>query len=248
MNHFLNRALLGPIFFYFTISFFFTLQAGDCLPGATPFADKRGLKVSSIETRGQLEAREAENIYHAFLHYFDERKDPSRWFHVEGLKEIHKAMFGEVWEWAGTYYDGPPRNIGITPSLSPSELRAFCDQVLGWREGKSSLNSVEQSVRIVHGLVRIHPFFNGNGRFARFVGNLYLFSLESRVIDWPERALQNRTDLRLEYVQALRRADKGDYDELEGLFLRYGGKETEDRSRNVKEDKEDKERREEKTL
>lgn len=220
MKPFTNRAIFGPIFFYFFTSLVLTLQADESLSGATP-ADTRGLKISGITTRSEIQERESENICHAFLYYFDERKDPATWFNEEGLKEIHQAMFGEVWKWAGIYYDGPPRNIGMSPSLTAYELRAFCEQVVGWRSGKTSLTPLQQSVRILHRLVQIHPFYNGNGRFARFVANLYLFSLEDRVIYWPEKALQYKTPFRQEYVQALKKADKGDYDHLEELVMKY---------------------------
>lgn len=217
---FTNRARYSPIFFCITLFFFSILQADGVPSGATPLAD-RGLKITGIETRGQLQEKEAQNIHCAIVQYFSEKRDPKGWFQEKELKAIHRAMFDGVWSWAGSYYDGPPRNIGMSPALIPFEMQALCEQIRGWREGKTSLSPLEQSVRIAHRLVQIHPFYNGNGRFARFVANLYLFSLEGRVIHWPEMALQNRSPERQEYVQALKRADKGDYDRLEELFLKY---------------------------
>ncbi len=38
------------------------------------------------------------------------------------------------------------------------------------------LEYLSKSIRIHHRLVKIHPFVNGNGRHARLVSDIYLFS------------------------------------------------------------------------
>ena len=80
---------------------------------------------------------------------------------------------------------------------------------------KHGLGLLEQSVRIHHRLVAIHPFVNGNGRHARLVADVVLFCHSHRLPHWPNNKLIEETDIRKKYIQALKAADKGSYQLLE---------------------------------
>jgi len=149
----------------------------DLPEGATPIQDSGGLKLDWIRTRDQLNEVEAGNIMKASSKYFSQRKFPSKWFEEKFLRKIHSEMFNDIWNWAGIYYVGPLRNIGIKSFHIPVQVRELCSNVLFWLENKTDLTFVEQSARIHFRLAQVHPFPNGNGRHARFTADLYLHSL-----------------------------------------------------------------------
>ncbi len=201
------------------------LDLNDPLPyGATPIDDSSGLKLSWIRTREQLNIAEAENILKASSRYFSGRKFPTKWFYDGFLRKIHENMFKDVWGWAGVYYQGPLRNIGIPSVHIPIQVRELCNDVLFWLGDKTDLTFLEQSARIHFRLAQIHPFHNGNGRHARLCADLYLQSLLGQRSTWPERVLTVGSNLRKDYIQSLKNADLGDYSDLTRLILQYGGR------------------------
>jgi len=192
--------------------------------GATPLENNFGLILPSITTRDQLFKVESENIEISSLKYFSVKKSPVVWFNEKTLQKIHLEMFGEVWDWAGEYYQGPLRNIGVKSSEIPIQMHLFCREIQKCLKERSSLTFLEQSARILHRIQYIHPFTNGNGRLARFVANLYLYSLHGKIARWPEQEISNEGKARDEYVYALKHADQGNYSFLEDLIVKYGGR------------------------
>lgn len=100
---------------------------------------------------------------------------------------------------------------------------------LEWIKTRDQLNEAEaenilKATRIHHRLAQIHPFHNGNGRHARLIGDLYLFSLRGEKPIWPERDLSNDSRVRDEYISSLKNADAGDYSFLIGLIEKHGGR------------------------
>ena len=65
----------------------------------------------------------------------------------------------------------------------------------------------EISAYFHHKLVYIHPFLNGNGRWARFVVNLYLKCKSNLSLNWPEKDITNEGSIRENYILALKEAD-----------------------------------------
>ncbi|MEO0872417.1 MAG: Fic family protein, partial [Pseudomonadota bacterium] len=65
-----------------------------------------------------------------------------------------------------------------------------------------------------HRLVYIHPFPNGNGRHARMMADLVLRRLGAPSLSWGGGSLADLNELRRAYVDALRLADREDYDAL----------------------------------
>lgn len=192
--------------------------------GATPIADSSGLKLPWVKTRDQLNEVEAENILNAATKYFSRKRHPSQWFTEQGLRSIHREMFNHVWDWAGVYYKGPLRNIGVKYFQIPLQVHELCKDVHYWLAEKSNLTVLQQSARIHFRLAQIHPFHNGNGRHARLVADLYLESLRGEIPHWPEKNLLANSNTRKEYIESLRKADRGEYSFLEHLIIRYGGK------------------------
>ena len=78
---------------------------------------------------------------------------------------------------------------------------------------------LEIAVRAHHRLAWIHPYENGNGRHARFIGDMILHSLGYPYPIWPTH---HESGARKTYLQAMREADKGDFFLLIDYFIQYG--------------------------
>ncbi|HSW86166.1 MAG TPA: mobile mystery protein B, partial [Rhabdochlamydiaceae bacterium] len=142
------------------------------------------------------------------------------WFETGELKEIHRTMFGAVWEWAGSYRKSIT-SIGIKPSLIPVQLAEFCHEVLSWLQHPVELTFIEMAARIHHRLVFIHPFENGNGRFSRFIADRFLLSFRCSYPIWPNY-LNQEGMIRKDYIYALKNADRGNYTPLVNLMKKFG--------------------------
>ncbi len=188
------------------------------LPGETPI-DPSGLRDRTIRTRGQLNAVEAENIRKATVKYLSakptKRQAP---FHYTWCLRLHREMFGEVWEWAGT----PPTedlNIGVGWQQVEPRLYSLTEDLLAWGEYGTPL--IEQAARLHHLAVQIHPFLNGNGRWPRMLASIWLKRNRNPITEWPEQVIGRQSPVRGEYLQAIRAADEGDYELLLELHRRF---------------------------
>ena len=130
------------------------------------------------------------------------------------LRRLHTRLFGDVWEWAGTYR-GRETNIGVAPNRIATQVRLLLDNARTWCE-ENVYPPVEAAARFHHGLVRIHPFPNGNGRHARIAADELLKQYFDRPpIEWASgHDLQRDNERREAYLDALRRADAGHFDAL----------------------------------
>jgi Fic-DOC domain mobile mystery protein B len=190
--------------------------------GSTPLADYSGLLRSEVHNQGDLNRFETENIAAAKKEFLEKNVgDPARWFNIETLKSIHKAMFGRVWAWAGDFRR-TGTSIGIEPNRIPLELSEFCIEVSAWSHEAVKLTFLERAARIHHRLVFIHPFENGNGRFSRLVADRYLVAYKCPYPHWP--SLQDNGKLRSTYIQSLKDADNGDYGSLIKLMNEWGAR------------------------
>ena len=65
--------------------------------------------------------------------------------------------------------------------------------------------------RLVHRLVQIHPYPNGNGRHARLAADVLLARLGRPRFTWGSKKLVDSSETRTRYIDALRAADRHDY-------------------------------------
>ncbi|MCR4743342.1 MAG: mobile mystery protein B, partial [Treponema sp.] len=128
------------------------------------------------------------------------------------LRNLHKKMFCDVWVWAGEYRI-TERNIGVAPYQIPMKLMQLFDDLNFWIDNKTYSNH-EIAVRLHHKLVQIHPFPNGNGRVSRLMADLVLRKLEGKTLYWGDTNLVDVSEVRRKYIDALRKADAGDYTDL----------------------------------
>lgn len=192
----------------------------DLPPGSTPLSPEEleDLLPKYITTKRDLFDAEFKNISEASKKYFlSKRKKPFSFDHLS-LFRLHKVMFGRVWSWAGKKRQSN-KNIGVDKVQIDTEMKKLSDDLDYWLE--HSMDPIEISARLHHRLVQIHPFNNGNGRWARFVVNLFLKERLGSFIRFPEDDLLLATDIRKRYIQALQAADESDVGPLLALHREF---------------------------
>ena len=172
--------------------------------------EKDGLKLKWITLRSELNEVEARNIAQAQIWLLTNKNKDI--FTEKFLMTLHKKMFGEVWNWAGVYRNSE-RNIGVVPYMIPIKLMELFDDVKFWIENKT-YSPHEIAVRFHHRLVLIHPFPNGNGRISRLMADLVSLKLDNKKLYWGNTDLVNVSEVRTNYIEALRKADAGNYTDL----------------------------------
>ena len=182
---------------------------------ATPLDDTSGLKLSKNKsyTLKEIYDKEAENIANSVLKYLSavpSKKEAP--FTYEWLLELHTEMFGNVWEWAGKLRQCE-LSIGIKAYLISTELKKLVDDIAYWNKHKT-FDTIEIATRIHHRVVQIHPFQNGNGRWSRMLANIYLRQNGFMPVQWQEDLLAKENPNRTKYIQALKKADSGEYADL----------------------------------
>ena len=179
---------------------------------ATPLDDISGLKLdtSKVYTIDEIYFYEAKNITKATLKYLslvpDKKLAP---FSFEWLLQLHKEMFGDVWDWAGKLRT-VELSIGLKAYMVNVEIKNLVDDLKFWEENKT-FDTIEIAARIHHRAVQIHPFLNGNGRWSRMLANIYLKQNGLNPTKWNENLLSKDNPHRDNYIKALKEADNGDY-------------------------------------
>ena len=183
--------------------------------GTTPLDDVSGLLRDDITTREQLDEAEGLNIVSA-VDWID-RGRLGDVFTVSFYRQLHRRMYDQVWEWSGVLRSetGAQPNIGVPPAMVPSELgRVAMEFAESWQARSESL--LPSIARYHHTLVWVHPFNNGNGRWARLACDAVVERLarEPRLV-WATDTLNADSSERSTYIAALRQADAGDLQPLE---------------------------------
>lgn len=182
--------------------------------GATPLTldDMRGLKLRHVTTRGQLDEVEQANVAQGLRWLARTRRGDI--LDDAFVRKLHMQLFGDVWTWAGSYRMRET-NIGIAPPEIAVQLRLLLENARTWCE-ENVYSPMEAAARFHHRMVQIHLFPNGNGRHARIAADEFLKRYFDRPpIEWASgHDLQRDNERRDAYLQALRRADAGDFEAL----------------------------------
>jgi Fic-DOC domain mobile mystery protein B len=193
------------------------------IEGETPI-DPSGLKNRSVFTRAELNRIEAENIRKAHVKYFASRPTVAKTpFDFTWMCRLHGEMFGDVWVWAGE-----PRtvelNFGVPVIQVLPQLYDLAETIAFWKNNRD-LALAEQTARLHHTAVLIHPFCNGNGRWARMLANIWQYAHSGEITKWPEdkAGIGEIGRIRSEYLAALRTADTGDFGPLLQMHERLTG-------------------------
>lgn len=176
--------------------------------GATPLAqaEMAGLRQAWISTRQDLNAAEQANILSA-LDWVQRQRYPD-YLTEPFVFRLHQAMFGDVWNWAGTVRSREV-NIGVPPHLIRQRLRSTLDDVRYW-VAHESFSADEIAVRLHHLLVSVHPFPNGNGRHTRLMADLLVEQLGQEPFSWGRGELGSPSATRARYIASLKHADAHD--------------------------------------
>lgn len=183
--------------------------------GATPIdeEERTALIPGHIKTQRQLNAYEQLNISQSLV-WAGKQKNILT---VSFLRNLHKSMFDKTWRWAGKFRT-TQKNIGMESYRIETELCLLCDDVKFQLDNKS-FGMNETVVRFHHRLVFIHAFPNGNGRHARLAADLLMKRLGDTPFSWGSKKynhndLSSLTEMRKEYINALRKADQHAYKDL----------------------------------
>ncbi|MDZ7817117.1 MAG: mobile mystery protein B [Aliarcobacter sp.] len=185
------------------------------IKGATYNDDISGLLLDTSKqyTLQDVYLYEAKNITKATLKYLSAKPDNKKApFTFEWFLELHKDMFGDVWDWAGKLRQ-VELSIGVKAYLVSTELKKLVDDLEYWHKNKS-FDTIEIASRVHHRAVQIHPFKNGNGRWSRMLANIYLKQNGLNPTKWNENLLSKENPHRDDYIKALKKADNNDYSEL----------------------------------
>lgn len=163
-----------------------------------------------IATVAQLNEWESKNILRAEAWALDRRHTDVTT--EEFVKSLHLRMFDRTWRWAGRYRT-TGKNFGSPPHLIPTEVRDVCANAAIWRT-EGAFTPTEFAVRLHHRMVVVHPFPNGNGRHARLLADVALFSMGEDRLTWGRANLQEPGSARSEYIAALKAADAGNFEPL----------------------------------
>lgn len=181
---------------------------------ATPLDpdERQGLKFEHITTRGELDELEQANIEQGLAWAARQRRGDI--FDDAFIRRLHKALFGEVWMWAG-HYRVTEKNVGIDPSQISVQVRMLLGDARYWA-ANGVYSPLEAAARFHHRMVQIHPFPNGNGRHARIAADVMLGKVYKHIpIEWAGGFdLQADNERRKAYISALRAADGGNFNPL----------------------------------
>lgn len=184
----------------------------ELVDGQTPLdeEEKDGLLISTITTRSELDEFEQNNIEKAIQWTLTRKFRKDEILTEEFIKQVHKKMYGEVWAWAGKFRK-TNKNIGVDRHQVPTQLRLLLDDCKYWIEN-GTYPPDEIAVRFKHRIVSIHCFSNGNGRHSRMMGDLIIEKIFGRpVFTWGSKSnLTKAGDTRVEYLSAVKTADKND--------------------------------------
>jgi Fic-DOC domain mobile mystery protein B len=184
--------------------------------GNTPLDEdeSEGLIPPHIATRGELNQWEANNIANAHEWTTQRAIDV---LDVNFLQELHRRMFGMTWKWAGTYRKSDKNISPHSWTQVPTLMRDLVDNTRAQYDAsaKAGAEIDEIAVRFHHGLVRIHPWANGNGRHSRLATDLLLRQWGRPPFTWGRGSdLVATGEPRAAYIGSLKDADRGDFARL----------------------------------
>lgn len=183
--------------------------------GQTPLDidEKEGLLIPTIATRAELDEFEQQNIEDAILWLYGRNLTSKTILSEQFVRNLHKKMYGKVWSWAGQFRK-TDKNLGIDKWQISTALKTLLDDTVFWIENKI-YSPDEIALRFKHRLVSIHCFPNGNGRHSRLMADVLIEKLfHLPVFSWGSGNLVKQNDSRSAYLNAVKAADKGDFELL----------------------------------
>ena len=174
---------------------------------SSPGDNKPGLTDKNL-----INEYEAKGIAAAELFVFGLDNDTA--ISTQLLLEIHHIAFSELYDWAGKWRTIQVAVGQLTPP-EPAKVLQLMYQFIDNLNFKISNSTTSQDhldcLTFAHyEFVRIHPFNNGNGRTGRILMNLVALKLGYQPLELYHR----EGDSRKTYIDAMKSADKGDFEPL----------------------------------
>lgn len=174
------------------------------------------LKLNHIQDMTELYEQERENIALAIL-WLDSSKadiyDNIFWL------EIHKRMYSNIWKFAGKIRTVELNNtdFNMPYDIRPS-LKNLSDDLKTWVEFKT-YDDKELASIFHERLLTIHPFRDGNGRWARVLTEFICRNLKITIPNWGGN-INNDEERRSLYITAVKEArHHGVYENLINIMF-----------------------------
>lgn len=134
------------------------------------------------------------------------------------ILEIHRIAFGHLYDWAGKWRT---TNI-LVGQLEPPQpyqvvqlMYQFVDNLnFKISIAKTKEEHIDCLLYAHYEFIRIHPFNNGNGRTGRIFMNLVAMKFGYQ----PLALYYREGESRKVYINAMKAADKGDFEQLRNLI------------------------------
>jgi Fic-DOC domain mobile mystery protein B len=187
--------------------------------GQTPLPPElhKGLKIKTIQTVGELDEHEEDNIAKGLNWLSKQKANPCKY---DFWLKLHKKLFENVWSWAGKIRTHELANPDfkmphdIWPQLYQLEI-----DLETWI-ADTSLSRQELAARFHERIETIHPFANGNGRFGRIITEQICKYQLQEVPTWGLKLRHDPAKRRTVYIAALTQARRtGNYAALISLMF-----------------------------
>lgn len=186
------------------------------LPGQTSLdqLEIEGL-IAHIHDKKELDEAEARNILEArkWVYARQRKFSVNQVLTMSWITELHKQMFGEVWNWAGKFRS-TMKNIGVPAYKISVELQSMLNETKNRVENKVTWNfsNEEIAIHLAHTAVQIHPFANGNGRWSRELADAFLTAMGSPRLSWGFTLPPEIQHQRM--IEAMKNGDDGNFETL----------------------------------
>lgn len=195
-----------------------------------PLGTRDGLLVRYEEIEPRLSAAEAKGRVLVFA--WSRSSAGSLWTPTDAdILDIHKGMFGEVFDWAGrprTDARGPGGIERVPAHEVRVELRKLADDLRAWvagdrERGEPDLGAISRVIADAHHRFQwIHPFPDTNGRTGRVFDHGLLWATYALSGETPENspAIEYFPDAAAEddYFDGLEEADLGRPERLRKFY------------------------------
>lgn len=182
--------------------------------GQTPLPHElqKGLKIKTIQTVGELDEYEEDNIAKGLNWLGKQKADPCKY---DFWLKLHKKLFENVWSWAGKIRTHELANPDFKmPHDIWPQLYQLENDLASWI-ADISLPRQELAARFHERIETIHPFANGNGRFGRIITERICKYHQQAVPTWGRKLRHDPAKRRSAYIAALTQARRtGDYAKL----------------------------------
>lgn len=174
--------------------------------GETRLVLEQGITIKGKSLKEHMEATNHKEAILFLLKILAQKKKVN----INLIHQIHQIVLKNIEkEYAGVYRSGQVRILGA-PFIPPNYLKVpkLMEELIAWLYGEGKkLHLIDRAALLHHQFVKIHPYYDGNGRTARLLMNLIL------MLDGYPPVIISNTDRR-KYLNALTWADKKNFKPL----------------------------------